>query len=69
VQEPLEDPDGNSDNLESRRRTGALNLKGEPEWNKNKVLQQLNYIDKGKRLELYHILEKYKTNLTSKPGK
>jgi hypothetical protein len=44
-------------------------VKEESEWSKDKMLQQLNYLEEERRLELYHTLEKYKTYLTSKPGK
>jgi hypothetical protein len=50
-------------------RMGVMNLKKEPEWDENQVLQQLSYMEEGQRLELFQILEKYKDSLTSKPGK
>jgi hypothetical protein len=50
-------------------RMGVMNLKTEPEWDQNQLLQQLSYMKEGQRLELFQILEKYKGSLTSKPGK
>jgi hypothetical protein len=49
VQEPLDSPDTNAELIESRRRASTFNIKEESKWNKDKVLQQLNYMDEEER--------------------
>jgi hypothetical protein len=45
--------------LRPDRKMGMTNIEREPEWDKNKILQQLSYVKERQRLELFEILEKY----------
>jgi hypothetical protein len=45
MQEPLDGPDTNDELIESQRIASTLNVKEESEWNKDKILQPLHYMD------------------------